>query len=458
VMTGEPMKDGYPVRLVGVFATHWRYAGASAGAAELDLGDRLQRFYAYFADQLPRLLAHRRQPTAEVRFGEQTAAELGVNALEFFVFALPFPADQVVAALTVDFDSPDLNTDPGPAAGLLAACSTAELSIGGKLVGSYLDDLLAVTGAIVHRPASSRTDSHQLPLPLERHQLVLIGSLDGASPPSEATVNSLMHGPRPLEFTTFSQPVEMNRQSGSGALLTRDVSLIYGYEDDVENSIFLTTVQAVGTAFRFEQIWQDAYYHVKEFQARGQASEAGSQTRAGLETLADEMGNLELDLAFSVLTAADLGLRIPSAAIDSFHQALYEVMQIRTRANTVSEMFLRLGGSIRSELTAIQSRERLQEEARRMRGARAAGLLTFLAVPLTFFLGYFGMNASQVHPGDSIWNWRDYWSVYLCTGGLAVVPLIAFVYLYGIDLLKKRPRPAAAAPAAGPLPKPAGAH
>jgi hypothetical protein len=45
-----------------------------------------------------------------------------------------------------------------------------------------------------------------------------------------------------------------------------------------------------------------------------------------------------------------------SAQIDSFNGDRYEVMQIRTRANTVSQMFIRLGGSIRSELTAIESR------------------------------------------------------------------------------------------------------
>jgi hypothetical protein len=119
-----------------------------------------------------------------------------------------------------------------------------------------------------------------------------------------------------------------------------------------------------------------------------------------------------------VEAAADLGAPIPSYSVVTFHDALYDVMQIRARAHTVSQMFVRLGGSIRSELTAIESRERQQEEARRreaeqrrldderhrqddedrrFRTATAFGVVSFVAVPLGFILAFFGINARQIH-------------------------------------------------------------
>jgi hypothetical protein len=193
----------------------------------------------------------------------------------------------------------------------------------------------------------------------------------------------------------------------------------------------------VGTASRFQQIWQEAYRQVRRFQVDKQAKVAGKQERKDLETLADEMGNLELDLAFSVETAADLGLRIPSSQIDSFHEDLYEVMQIRTRANTVSQMFIRLGGSIRSELTAIESRETQKEEARRIRSALAFGALSFIVVPISFVIGFFGINARQIHQDQSMWNWHYYHWAYAAAVALALVPLLVFAIMYGADFVRR---------------------
>lgn len=247
--------------------------------------------------------------------------------------------------------------------------------------------------------------------------------------------------PYRAEFTRLRRPDGLNQSRSTFGAVSPAVSFLYGHSDDVENSVFLTTIQAVGTASRFQQIWQEAYRQVRRFQEDKQAKVAGEQERKDLETLADEMGNLELDLAFSVETAADLGLRIPSSQIDSFHEDLYEVMQIRTRANTVSQMFIRLGGSIRSELTAIESRERQKEEARRLRSAVAFGALSFVLAPVGFVIGFFGINANQIHPSTSMWNWHYYHWAYAAATLLALVPLLVWAFLYGADTVRRwRPR------------------
>lgn len=438
------MAAGYAMQIASVYGTHWRRSAMSVGlpAFDFDLWRRSGRLDPFIEGQLPQVLVHRRIDPSDIRFPRLGAAAGGpapaITAAEVFIFALPFPADQVVAALRLDFDSPDLNEDASLTRRILACCTEAEVTIAGEELAGYIDGLATIAQAEKQIPPGPRSSSSGLPL--ERHHLVLIRELNGAPPPGDGVIMPILYGIEPPyrpEFVTLRRPEGLNREEDAFGAVSSTVSFLYGHEDDVEKSVFLTTVQAVGTASRFQQIWQDAYHQVQEFQTSKQAKETGVQLRKDLETLADHMGNLELDLAFSVETAADLGLQTTSLSIDSFHHDLYEVMQIRRRAHTVSEMFVRLGGSIRSELTAIESRERQQEEERRLRGAIALGTLSFLAAPLGFFVGFFGMNSRQVDPKLSMWDWHHYLGAYLVAGIIALIPAVTFGVLHGATLLRR---------------------
>lgn len=434
----------YSIRIVSVYATHWRRSSTSADRTHtaFDLGERLGKFYQLFEDQLPHVLDRQCPAAGEIAFGSGTAGSRlteRITAAEVLLFALPFPADQVVVALILDFDSPDLNHDSSLTRRILESCADAEVRIAGTRLASYIDDLATAAGAKKECPPGPL--DKLIGLPLERHHLVFIGELNHTAPPDDDIIKAILYGIEPPyrpEFTELKRPKGLNQEQDAFGAVSSTISFLYGHPDDVENSVFLTTVQAVGTASRFQQIWQDAYHQVQRFQADKQAQHSGVQERKDLETLADEMGNLELDLAFSVETAADLGLRIPSSRIDSFHHDLYEVMQIRTRAHTVSQMFVRLGGSIRSELTAIESRERQREEGRRLRGAIALGILSFLAAPLTFVIGFFGMNAAQVHGSSSMWNWHYYHWAYWAAILLALIPIGVFFFLHGQAIRRRR--------------------
>ena len=439
----------YAVRIANVYATRWRCSSVDLDKtgtesqlgrrlATFDLVERLATFSRLFEGQLPGVLDGVRVTGAGITLG-QTVAPESVTSAELLIFALPFPADQVVAALVLDFDSPDLNRDSSLTRTILKSCVDAEVWIDNIDLATRIDQLAASAKA-KKVTSPGQADQHG-GLPLERHHIVVVGELGGAEPPGDNMIKQLLLGIEPPyrpEFTELKRPEGLNQEDDAFGAVSPTISFLYGHPDDVENSVFLTTVQAVGTASRFQQIWQAAYHHIREFQANKQAEQSGIQKRGDLESLADEMGNLELDLAFSVETAADLGLRIPSSRIDSFHRDLYEVMQIRTQASTVSQMFVRLGGSIRSEITAIESRERQQEEERRLRGAVALGVVTFLAAPLTFFIGFFGMNAAQVHAGSSMWDWSAYHWTYVAAVVLALIPVLAFFFLHGRLLVRKR--------------------
>jgi hypothetical protein len=383
---------------------------------------------------------------------DEASTELSarITATELLLATLPFPADQVVATLIVDVASPDVRHDERLIGRLLNAMTRAAITVSDVSLTSHLDDLCSRDVTMKRKPSPQGPDEG---LPAQRHQLVFVRH-EGDSPtptPSDVVVESILYGtnePYRPEFSTYKRPEGLNRAQNSLAVVSVDASIFYGQPKLVETSVFLTTVQAVGTASRFNQIWRDAYFGVKKFQDEQQRADTGTQERKDLEELADQMGNLELDLAFSVEAAAELGAPVPSYSITTFHDDLYEVMQIRARAGTVSQMFVRLGGSIRSELTAIESRERQREEQRRkleevkhqededrrFRATLAIGAVGVIAIPFSVIAGFFGINASQVDSQRTMWSFQHYLWIYVIAALTGLVPVLALCLVYGSSL------------------------
>lgn len=428
------MANAYTVRLYAVYSTYWRRAKGAAArhSDDFDLSERFRSFYLQFKRQIPELLVQRvfHLDREEIGFRWQAGAQPpalpaaidGVIRAEVVLFSLPFPADQVVAAVVLDFATPDLNGNANQMHRILAACADSELYLHDKRITDIINELAQAAQAEPERPSNPRERLEETPQ--ERHTLAFIQNLDGVEPPSEEIIAGLLYGIQPPyrpEFTKLERPDSLNQEDGTFAAVTPTASFFYGQPDIVETSVMLTTVQAVGTASRFQRIWRDAYFEVQRFQSEKQAKVAGKQGREDLELLADEIGNLELDLAFSVETAADLGLGRTTSRIDDFHEDLYQVMQIKTRARAVSQMFVRLGSSIRSELTAIESREQQDENDRRVRGALMLGFLSFFLAPIGLILGFFGANAAEVKENASMFDIRRYWLVYVLAALLMLV-------------------------------------
>ena len=150
---------------------------------------------------------------------------------------------------------------------------------------------------------------------------------------------------------------------------------------------------------------------------------AGGTTRdrrRTLERIADQLGDLELELSYSVEASADLGLLVPSLRVESFHNALYESMSLASKAVTAGRMLERLARAIDAELTAIESIERRADENRRIRYAVAVGFVSAVAIPASLILAYLGINASQVSSARSMFS-HHYLGMYLTVAGLIVV-------------------------------------
>jgi hypothetical protein len=487
----------HKIRICDVFSTPWRQTPGTIvkDHSSFDHTEKFQEFITRqqdFPNTLEQLLYHD-GTSLSIEGGGQSFADF--ERVELVLFALPFPVSQVVATLVLDFYEPSFNNDEdNRVRRLMQAAGEGTLQIGGRSIFEIVDELALavraereedVTAPADERAASpvtspaltSEADSTGAPrVPLdrvlagldrERHTLVFVqptraGAAAGSVDPEvlDEVARSLIYGvhwPHRAEFTTIETPKELTRPGQALAAVSHYASVLYGHTDEVHSSVLLSTVQTVGTAARFQWIWQQAYRQVRDFQISKQAHETGKQTRESLAPLADEMGNLELDLTFNVQTAADLGLGSTTALVDSFHRSLHEAMKFKTRAETVATMFQRVNSSIQSELTAIVSREKQEEDERRFyeqqkeddrrfRGALVLGLLTFLLAPLGLILGYFGINTKEVTGDDSIFYFQRYWIVYALAGLLIAAPVAVAAIFNPAFLRRQFTRPSRRSP------------
>ena len=207
------------------------------------------------------------------------------------------------------------------------------------------------------------------------------------------------------------------------------VSVICGHPGFIENAVFLSAVQAVAAAAQLRAIRHAAYADVRRFRDLEAAGGTTRDRRRTLEQIADQLGDLELELSYSVEASADLGLLVPSLRVESFHNALYESMSLAGKAVTAGRMLQRLGSAIRAELTAIESIERRGDENRRVRYAVAVGFVSAVAIPASLILAFLGINAAQVDSSRSMFS-HHYLGMYLTVTAVIVLGAALSLALY----------------------------
>jgi hypothetical protein len=449
------------VRVISIYATSWRYRGPAPRTPleeKLPLGARLEEFHYLFREQLPLLLYDRKLnpeslgllPTPDdsgSRALRPRTWDVKISQARIWLFYLP--SDQVVAALDLEFSSSPLDIDAESTIRVLEHCAFAELTIDGESLGDHIAGLTNECACeVIEEDVGLSDEEHRAKLPPERHQIVFAPPNKGRDPLAKEQAKPILYRAEPPfrpEFIEIKEPLGLNPEGENHrGLVTPYTSLLVGHHEYIENSVFLTTVQAVGTSARFRQIWHKAHRRVREFRYILK-EQVGVQRRADMEELADELGNLELELSFSVETSSDLGLLIPTLRSVSFHRDLYAAMELRERADRVSRMFTRLESSIRSELTAIDIRDTKKNDRRRLRWNFALNLLGVVVVPMTLLLAFFGTSTKDVGRETSILDFGHYQWEYMSAGAVALlIPLLAWAAaaLFGAwqDYLERRRR------------------
>lgn len=404
------------IRVTNLYATPWHMAdGASAGEPSEFL--QLWRFAQYYersADQLPRVLARETLDPESVGFRRWQEHAASVTGVRVWLFWLP--SGQVVAALSLDVEGALIGL-----VDLLEDCYFGDVVLGGVGIQEYAHTVATRLGV------AGSGEREFLP---ERHQVVF--DQNPAAEDCEDVVQRLIYRSNldyRKEYSVIRYPAELNRRPGWMAAVGPYVSVACGHPEFVENALFLSAVQGVGAAAQLRAIRQAAYADVRQFR---HLEAAGGTTRARrqmLERIADQLGDLQLELSYSVEATADLGLLLPSLRVESYHVALYESMNLASKAVTVGRMLERLGSAITAELTAIESIERRADDNRRVRYAVAVGFVSAVAIPASLILAYLGINASQVHADRSMFS-AHYLGMYLTIASVILLGVLVSAGLY----------------------------
>lgn len=403
------------IRVTNLYATPWHAADGVPGdglPAFLKFG-RLERYYQLSADQLPRVLHREDLDITAVKFGRCEQSDR-VSGARLWLFRLP--SGQIVAALSVD-----IRCELIDAIALLEDCYYCDVLIGDQPVERRAHACAARLGA------DGSADQSFLP---ERHQIVF--DQDTAPDDCEDLVQRLIYRadlPYRKEYSAIRYPAELNRRPGWLTAVGPYVSVVCAHQNYVQNAIFISAVHAVAAAAQLRAIRDAAYVDVRLFRSLEPDAGTTQARRRALERIADQLGDLELELSYSVEASADLGLIVPSLRAESFHQVLYESMGLAEKAATAGRMLQRLGSAIAAELTAIESIERRADENRRIRYAVAVGFVSAVAIPASLILAFLGINASQVQATQSMFS-DHYLAMYLAVLGIVIIGTVLSLALY----------------------------
>jgi hypothetical protein len=403
--------------VTSIYATPWYLA---TGTTDGDLSGhlrlwRFERYYRLSADQLPAVLHQEALDTGALRF-ERWQHGGTLTGARAWLFALP--SGQIVAAVSLE-----ARCAPIEVIDLLEDLYFADVHVGEARLEVHTGTIAGQLGAVT---------AAGLEFLSERHELVFDDSPAAGGDDGEDLIQRLVYRadqPYRKEYSAIRYPAELNRRPGWLAAVGPYVSVICGHPDFIQNSIFVSAVQAVGAAARLRAIRQAAHADVREFRNLEAADGSTAARRRTLERIADQLGDLELELSYSVEATADLGLLVPSLRAESFHTALYESMGLAAKAVTAGRMLQRLGAAISAELTAIESAERRADDNRRVRYAVAVGFVSTVAVPAGLILAFLGINASQVNPDLSMFSHR-YLGMYLIVATVIALGVLLSAGLY----------------------------
>jgi len=159
------------------------------------------------------------------------------------------------------------------------------------------------------------------------------------------------------DFRTVRLPAEANRYPGMLVATSPGASVVGGHPADLELSLVLSAVLALGSLASLRLVQQRAFEAVRTLRA---------DDPVDLDRWTYELREMELDLSFSVEANLDIRSLVPILPVEQFHRELTGALGLERAAGVTSKMLERVS-TVVAATTAKQELDIREREDHRWR-------------------------------------------------------------------------------------------
>ncbi|MBO0802307.1 MAG: hypothetical protein J2P25_04440 [Nocardiopsaceae bacterium] len=215
-------------------------------------------------------------------------------------------------------------------------------------------------------------------------------------------------------------PDRLNNPGSTFVAHGRGVSLFSGWSPHLENAFALTTISMVSALEALRLSRHEAFSAMALSQDSAGASP--KDARELVSRLSDRLNEMQLDLSFGVEAHTD-SILIPEMIVEAFQSSLNNVVRIHESLDNTSRMLQRVDTVISARMAKLQAGDRERAERRDRLVAVLVAIASLLALPPALLLAFFGVNASNVHARESIFDLHAYWGAYI----IAWLPFVLLI-------------------------------
>ncbi|MFJ5036075.1 hypothetical protein ACIQB5_50890 [Streptomyces sp. NPDC088560] len=224
------------------------------------------------------------------------------------------------------------------------------------------------------------------------------------------------------------RPEMLNNPGQTMVAHGRGVSVIVGYAPPVENAFGLAAAGILNAVAAVHRIRRQAFEALEL--DRVAVVETADDARTLVARLSRRLGDLQLDLSFSVEAYADTTF-IPELLVEGFHSSLRGVAALADALANTSRIVERVDAVLATRRVDLETASQRYAERRDRVLAAALAAGSVIALPPALLLAFFGVNSSDVDPRRSILDVHHYGVAY----ALAWLP---FLLLMGAGLVARR--------------------
>jgi hypothetical protein len=347
--------------------------------------------------QLPAVLAQASHEPSSLRTPRGHAGE---HSLRVTTWLFVLPSARLVAALALDAEGTPEELRP-----LLADLVEGDAEVDGHTLAEVFAMSAGSSGGLAP----------------ERHVIASFGDTDALGIDAGA-VRSLLYPTSTVEDSAVVHRSARGAEDGAlwvGPLVTVAARQPTG----LDNAFVVSAILAVGAATRLREIHAAAFDAIGRYRAANGELRSTHGSRRFLEGIANQIGDLEVELAFSVDAVTDAGAILPHPPVESYHRALVRALDLSDRALALGRILTLLAQGVAAELAAVASAEWRIEDRRRSMWNALVMVLALVGIPAAIAIGYAGREGGYTDDDDV--------NAYIIAGVGALVLVLGYAVVAG---------------------------